>query len=353
MFRYGLFAIGVWLLLPFVFPQSTSLIDRTSILGSWSNAADSSEHVELRADGQFSLDEYGQHHEGMWELQDNTLLLHITPTFTGTAQWDGQALVDNEQKRWVRPASATAGQGPASSDALTNDDILKLVAAHMASSKIVQMIQTQPGNYSVTPDSVAQLQQQGVPQNVISAMMAKAPNTSPAASAPAQPAAPQQKLAGSSSEPPCPSAGAYYWDGATWKPMSQILAEGSSASVRPIPFATSIKSVAHFRDPAAPITLGTTPRFCVSTPFPRSLVIAAVDVKSDHREIQLMKAGGFSGAQSGIPDKKIEPVDVRQVSASVVEVSTRKPLSPGQYIIFPSGQGYSGYDFGVKAGAAP
>jgi len=348
MLKYSLCAIGLWLLLPLVSAQSSSSIDRASAVGSWNNASNPSEHVELLADGRFMLDEYGQHQEGTWELVGKTLLLHLAPTVTGVAQWDGQAFIDNQQKRWVRSAAAPAA---ADADALTNDDIVKMAAVDMADSKIIQMIQTQPGNYSLTPDSIAALKKQGVSQDVIAAMMAKGSSASPAmpAAGPSQSAA--QRNA-SSAEPACPGSGASYWDGAAWKPMTQVLAEGSSASVRPIPFATSVKSVARFRDPAAPITLGATPKFCISTPFPRNLVVASVDVKSDHREIQLMKAGAYSGAKSGIPDKKLEPVDIKQVSSSVVEVSTTKPLPPGQYIIFPTGQGYSGYDFGVKAGAA-
>jgi len=106
-----------------------------------------------------------------------------------------------------------------------------------------------------------------------------------------------------------------------------------------------------FRDAAAPITLGETPKFCLrgSMQFSRNIVIAALDVKSDHREIEMVHIGQYSGAKTGIPDNKIQPIEVKTLSDSSVEISVRNTLRPGQYMIFPMGQGGMGYDFGVSA----
>src|ERR1035438_6015560 len=73
MFRYGFFAIGLCLLLTSAFSQAPSQIDGASVVGFWSNAANPNEHFELRADGQFSIAENGQHHEGTWDLQGSSL----------------------------------------------------------------------------------------------------------------------------------------------------------------------------------------------------------------------------------------------------------------------------------------
>jgi|GEM_PF-881070 hypothetical protein len=115
MFRYGFFAIGLCLLLTSAFSQSSSQIDGASVVGFWSNAANPNEHFELRADGQFSIAENGQHHEGTWDLHGNTLALHFSPSFVGKAQWDGQAFIDNEQKRWVRATLTSTAQNPPAS----------------------------------------------------------------------------------------------------------------------------------------------------------------------------------------------------------------------------------------------
>ncbi len=60
------------------------------------------------------------------------------------------------------------------SEALTNDDVVKMVAAHMDANKVVQMIQSQPGNYSFAANDIEQLKQRGVPESVVAAMQAKA-----------------------------------------------------------------------------------------------------------------------------------------------------------------------------------
>jgi hypothetical protein len=241
-----------------------------------------------------------------------------------------------------------SAQGSNAQEVLTNDSIIKMVQANVGESIILDMIQSHPAKFSMTTDGIVQLKQQGVPENIISAMMAKgsAPSTSTG-----QPSGRQESSESPSSGPACPSQlGAYYLDGSSWKPMSQILAEGSSAHVKPIPFATSVKGVMRFRDAASPITLGETPKFCLhgSMQLSRNLVVAALDVKSDHREIETVHVGQYSGAKTGIPDNKIQPIDLKTVSDSTVEISIRKPLHPGQYMIFPTGQGGVGYDFGVS-----
>jgi hypothetical protein len=88
---------------------------------------------------------------------------------------------------------------------LDNDGIVKMVKAGLGDDVIVSMIDAQPGNYTVTPDAMVQLKQDGVSDKVLSAMIAKfssasassAPETAPspgsaptpaAAAAPAQPA---------------------------------------------------------------------------------------------------------------------------------------------------------------------
>jgi hypothetical protein len=243
-------------------------------------------------------------------------------------------------------------QQPANPQALTNDDIVKMVDAHMDAVKVVQMINTQPGNYSLSAENVDQLKQQGVPDNVVAAMRAKAASATPATAN--SPDAHASTQTAPSSEPPCPAKeGAYYLEGSAWKPMSQVWPEGSSAHARPIPFAVSAKGVERFRDAVAPITLGPTPKFCLSTSLDiaRSVVVALVDVKGDHREIQIAHAGQWSGSQSGIPEKKLQPMDMRRFSDNAILISTKSPLKPGQYMIFPLGQGGIGYDFGVQASA--
>ena len=83
---------------------------------------------------------------------------------------------------------------------LTNDDVVKMVAAQMDESKIIQMIQTEPGNFSLSFNSIAKLKQEGVPDAVLDAMHVKAPSALWAASASV--ASAQQLQAASSAAAP-------------------------------------------------------------------------------------------------------------------------------------------------------
>jgi len=57
--------------------------------------------------------------------------------------------------------------------ALTNVLVVKMVKAGLNESVIVSMIQSQPGNYTITPDAVAALKQAGVTGDELAAMAVK------------------------------------------------------------------------------------------------------------------------------------------------------------------------------------
>ncbi len=114
MFRFGLFALMMYLPLVSGIAQSSTQVYGVSVIGTWSNAVNPAEHFELSADGGFALDENGQHFDGTWELYGPTLALHLTSSQTATAQWDGHAFIDSQQKRWVRTTSGLAPATPAS-----------------------------------------------------------------------------------------------------------------------------------------------------------------------------------------------------------------------------------------------
>jgi hypothetical protein len=61
----------------------------------------------------------------------------------------------------------------AAQDAMTNDSIVKMVKAKLDESLIVTMIQSQPGKYSLSPDDLVKLKQQGVSDKELTAMVTK------------------------------------------------------------------------------------------------------------------------------------------------------------------------------------
>lgn len=70
--------------------------------------------------------------------------------------------------------------------ALTNDAVVKMVKGGLSDAVIVQMIQSQPGSYTVTPDSMMTLKKDGVSDQILAAMAAKSSSGSGGAT-PVQP----------------------------------------------------------------------------------------------------------------------------------------------------------------------
>jgi hypothetical protein len=64
---------------------------------------------------------------------------------------------------------------------LTNDSVLKLVKAGMGDDLIVNMVNTQPANFSLGPDDLIALKKGGVSERVIGPMVMKSSNPAPAA----------------------------------------------------------------------------------------------------------------------------------------------------------------------------
>src|SRR5437899_12760199 len=56
---------------------------------------------------------------------------------------------------------------------LTNDAVMKMATAGLGEDVIISMINTQPGNYSVTPDNLIALKKAGVSDKIIAAMVNK------------------------------------------------------------------------------------------------------------------------------------------------------------------------------------
>ncbi len=80
---------------------------------------------------------------------------------------------------------------------------------------------------------------------------------------------------------------------------------------------------------------------------PEVLSIGSVDVKKDHRELEITHSD-----KTWIPPKRVQAIDVKRISDNVVEITPKEPLPPGQYVL--RGAPMIGiYDFGVEANKAP
>jgi hypothetical protein len=70
-------------------------------------------------------------------------------------------------------ATSLRSQDTSREEVLSNDDVVKMVQAHLGADVIIEQIRNSPGKYSLTANSLVRLKQQGVPDKVIAAMQAK------------------------------------------------------------------------------------------------------------------------------------------------------------------------------------
>jgi hypothetical protein len=121
------------------------------------------------------------------------------------------------------------------------------------------------------------------------------------------------------------------------------------------PFNTraGITNIVTFKNAEATLAVDPSPRFCLPIPAnydPTVVMIGSVEVKKDHRELETCSgpcASRGRTADSWMPEKRVKAVDIKRISTTLVEITPKEPLPPGQYIIGgPPLISY--YDFGVK-----
>jgi hypothetical protein len=93
---------------------------------------------------------------------------------------------------------------------LTNDSVLKLVKAGMGDDLIINMIHTQPSNFSLATDDLIALKTGGVSEKVIAAMLLKNTGAVPPPTTP---------VAAVSAAGPVNEVGVYFKKGGTWMDM--------------------------------------------------------------------------------------------------------------------------------------
>ena len=98
-------------------------------------------------------------------------------------------------------------------ETLTNDSVAKMVKAGLGEGLIVSMIQNQPGKYTLTPDGLVKLKEQGVSDKVLSAMVAKGSASTPSGGEPASVEPPSGDI------PQNLEIGVYYKKAGKWAEM--------------------------------------------------------------------------------------------------------------------------------------
>lgn len=79
--------------------------EASDMVGTYVNANNPAEYLELHSDGTYSLKEYGTDFTGKWQVEGNTLSItydHMPASFKSTATIRGDTIVDETDKTWVR-----------------------------------------------------------------------------------------------------------------------------------------------------------------------------------------------------------------------------------------------------------
>ena len=224
------------------------------------------------------------------------------------------------------------------------------------------------GTLSADHRSLSGIWKQGAPMPLNFTRIGAAPlGSNPAPSTPAeQPRMPAPAGAGAQ-HPPCTSMMSMnYWDGSAWKPMTVASHMGGDQGIsfkqglkNPFNPMAGRTNILTFKNAAAALTLEPKPSFCISilpNLDPTEIMIGSLDVKKDHRQLETCTGICASSAKRSmddwLPEKRVQPVDIKRLSDTVVEITPKNQLPPGQYILGGPGVLVGYYDFGVEQPSA-
>lgn len=238
--------------------------------------------------------------------------------------------------------------------ALTNDDVIKMVQAKLGDAVIVAKIKSSPCKFDTSTDALIKLKQAGVSDAVLQAMTeavgpatSEPPNPSPVAAAPA----------GAPKVPDLPSTyGAYYRGNSGWINLeAPVIFEGKAKGVAktifdPLP-RSHLKNQTIYDGPRAGLRITNDgSSFCLYSPAAKydapAAKIVKLEVKNGHRQVDQAMQDILS-RKEGYKTSVIREVDVSTISADVLVVTPRSNLEPGEYLLsFGYGKHY---EFGVDA----
>lgn len=148
--------------------------------------------------------------------------------------------------------------------------------------------------------------------------------------------------------------GVYYWTGVAWQPMEPV-----TWSANGVKKAGKL-SVWIYRHPEARVQLtGGRPLFCFkfieagpgtpSPPSSQNVVMARLDQKKDHRQLETRSDAGAFTLQAGLSKERTPEITVTDVSPGLFLISPKEPLLPGEYVLGGSSLAITGYDFGFHS----
>ncbi len=232
-------------------------------------------------------------------------------------------------RTFVLGITFTLGSALLAQQALTNDSIVKMVKAGLDEKVILSMVQSQPGAYTVTPDTLVDLKKQGVSDQLLAAMAAKG------SSAPA----PASTAAASSYEDM--DTGVYYKVKGDWTEIPSETVNWKTGGVL-----KSFASNGIVKGDVNGHLNGSTSKTAINTPL--EFIIKAPDnaeatdfqlvhlhANSNNREFRTMTGGVFH--QSGGASKDAIEFQQTKIAKHVYRVILPTDLAPGEYAFLSPG----------------
>lgn len=86
---------------------------------------------------------------------------------------------------------------------------------------------------------------------------------------------------------------------------------------------------------------------------PQDYVLVRLDKKSDHREFEVGKIGGWGGGKAGTKEGKLQGFEYERIASRTYRLSLVEDLKPGEYgLFYQSGQSIAGTGKDQMSGAA-
>jgi hypothetical protein len=233
---------------------------------------------------------------------------------------------------------------------MRNEEVVKLVKGGFSNELIVKTINSRPSQFDLTADDLLNLKGNGVPNDIIEAMISRQGESTRSANAPAPPSAEDHS----------------FWlhdgDNKIRLTLAQVTVDARTTALTAFGGAVNTFATLSEGGTAAAIRvtnrspsfgeLMTPPDFRVAELV--CLVRLEVDSANKHRRVKVGKYGAYRGSQTGIPQSARIPVIFDKVGEatykgqrqSLYSMRPETPLAPGEYAVVLS-QRMLFFDFGI------
>lgn len=138
-----------------------------SIKGKYIRKDKSTDYIELKPDGTFSLQQDGKDYSGNYNVEADTIIVQVSNAPSSKLRISGNTMIESDGTVWEKQ---TDPQKPAAAIQLTIDQIIKMVEAKLPDDIVITTIQKSNSKFDLTPEALIKLKTAGVSDAVIRAM---------------------------------------------------------------------------------------------------------------------------------------------------------------------------------------